>query len=146
MHHAGDSFTIGFANVGNSTNCQSSACNPISKACMPGLDTEDASLGWGPSTAGNFSADFQIIAASGSGLVTYSSVEARIPNITREEAQVVNPTDVDLFSRQVATGNGATVINYNYTDGNYNYTDGMIGWIPQVAVLSLAGMLVVIAV
>ena len=59
LHNAGDSFTIGFANVGNYTTCKSTACNPISGGCMPDLETEDASVGWGPLTAGNFTADFQ---------------------------------------------------------------------------------------
>ena len=59
LHNAGDSFTIGFANVGNDTTCKSTACNPISGGCMPALETEDATVGWGPLTAGNFSADFQ---------------------------------------------------------------------------------------
>ena len=88
---------------------------------MPELDSEDASLGWGPLTASNFSADFQVIAASGAGLVTYSTAEIGNPNISVEQAQISNPSDVDLFSRQVATDNSSMVTNH---------TD----WVPQVGV------------
>ena len=70
----------------------------------------------------------QIIASSGAGLVTYSSALSGNPNIKAEEAQIVNPTDVDLFSRQVATDHDSTIVNYNYTNG-VNGT----GWVPQVS-------------
>ena len=88
------------------------------------VDSQDASIGWGPLTAGNFAADFQIIAATGAGLVTYSTAQASSPDISNEQAQISNPSDVDLFTRTIATDNDSTMSNYT-------------AWGPQVRVHSM---------
>lgn len=71
---AGDSYTVGFGNVGGTTNCNATVCEirRISGACYPELDSENAAISWGPLTAANFSADYQVLAWSGAGLTTYA--------------------------------------------------------------------------
>lgn len=70
----GDSYTVGFGNVGGTTHCNASVCEirRISGACYPELDSENAAISWGPLTAANFSADYQVLAWSGAGLTTYA--------------------------------------------------------------------------
>ena len=70
----GDSYTVGFGNVGGTTNCNATVCEirRISGACYPELDSENAAISWGPLTAANFSADYQVLAWSGAGLTTYA--------------------------------------------------------------------------
>ena len=57
---AGDSYTVGFANTGGTTMCNKTACNPITKVCTPELDSQNNAISWGPLTAANFTADFQV--------------------------------------------------------------------------------------
>ena len=74
VSHIGDSYTVGFGNVGGTTNCNATVCEirRTSGACNPELDSENAAISWGPLTAANFSADYQILAWSGAGLTTYA--------------------------------------------------------------------------
>ena len=56
----GDSFTVGYGNTGGTTHCNATACNPVTGSCLPELDSQDALLAWGPLTAANFTADYQV--------------------------------------------------------------------------------------
>ena len=72
---AGDSYTVGFGNVGGTTNCNATVCeiHRISGLCYPELDSQNAAISWGPLTAANFRADYQVIAWSGAGLDEYAA-------------------------------------------------------------------------
>lgn len=93
---------------------------------MPELDSEDATLAWGPLAAVNLSADYQLIAWSGSGVVTYfvpESMAADDPEYAAQpqwiqEAQY--PLIPDLFQQQEAGNNGSSIANYS-------------SWIPHVS-------------
>lgn len=119
----GDSFTVGLANIGNATTCISSTadCSEGNFNChqLP-VETEDATLSWGPLTAANFTADYQIIAWSGAALAR-DSVDH--PELPREVAQELTPSDIELFGRQVAA-------NRSWLVGNYS------AWVPQVCSFS----------
>ena len=58
----GDSYTVGFGNIGGTTHCNATVCeiHRISGLCYPELDSENAAIAWGPLTAANFSADYQV--------------------------------------------------------------------------------------
>lgn len=118
----GDSCTVGYANTGGTKMCNMTACNPITHSCGPELDSQNAAISWGALTAQHFAADYQVIAWSGAGLVTYAhskELTAEQPDVPLSVAQNVYPTDVELFSRQVAADNSTTVSNYST-------------WVPQV--------------
>ena len=92
---------------------------------MPELDSQDATVAWGPLTAANFDADYELIAWSGSGQVTYFIPEsnaaadpeyALVPEWI-QEAQY--PLISDLFMQQVAGDNTSSISNYS-------------SWVPQV--------------
>ncbi|KAL3145660.1 hypothetical protein ABBQ32_003197 [Trebouxia sp. C0010 RCD-2024] len=115
----GDSFTVGLANVGNA-----STCIPSTADCSEGnfnchqlpVETEDASLSWGPLTAANFTADYQVIAWSGAALARESGDHSNLP---QEVAQELTPSDIELFGRQVAGNRSRRVGNFS-------------AWVPQV--------------
>ena len=102
--------------------CNLTACNPVTKECQAELDSQNAAISWGPLTAANFTADYQVIAWSGAGLATYSGADSlvasrsAVPIATAEE---IFPTDISLFSRQIAADNSSVTANYS-------------SWIPQV--------------
>ena len=120
--HTGDSYTVGYGNTGGTTKCKMTACNPIAHSCGPELESQNAAISWGPLTAAHFEADFQVIAWSGAGFVTYArskELVAAQPNVSFSAAKDTYPTDVDLFSRQVAADSSSVVSNYS-------------SWVPQV--------------
>ncbi|KAA6421049.1 MAG: hypothetical protein FRX49_08960 [Trebouxia sp. A1-2] len=139
----GDSFLTGYANTGGDDNCNFGACTAY--GCLPSLDTQDATLAWGPLTASNLQADYQVLAWSGSGVVTYdvpiadaeataaaaaeAAAEASPEAATEEEPlpeweyEAQYPLDSDLFDRQVA-GDNSTIIT--------NFTQ----WVPQAFVMA----------
>ena len=41
--------------------------------CYPELDSQNAAIAWGPLTAANFKADYQVIAWSGAGLDEFAA-------------------------------------------------------------------------
>ena len=75
----GDSYTVGFGNVGGTTHCNATVCeiHRISGLCYPELDSQNAAISWGPLTAANFRADYQVIAWSGAGLDEYAATLGR---------------------------------------------------------------------
>lgn len=77
----GDSYTVGFGNVGGTSNCNATVCEirRISGACYPELDSENAATSWGPLTAAHFGADYQVLAWSGAGLDTYGTTLCEAP-------------------------------------------------------------------
>ncbi|DBA91450.1 TPA: hypothetical protein ACH3X1_003088 [Trebouxia sp. C0004] len=123
----GDSFAAGYANTGGSSSCNNTACTPFT--CMPELDSQDATVSWGPLTAASFDADYELIAWSGSGQVTYfipQSNAAADPEYAVvpewiQEAQY--PLISDLFTQQVAGDNTSSISNYS-------------SWVPQVVVMA----------
>ena len=80
------------------------------------MQSEDASLAWGPLTAGTFSADFQNIAWSGAGFVTYGN--GRTASADDGASAQTTPPDVHLFNRQVAADS--------------NSVEDLSQWQPQV--------------
>jgi hypothetical protein len=93
---------------------------------MPELDSQDATVSWGPLTAANFDADYELIAWSGSGQVTYFVPEANaaadpeyaaVPQWI-QEAQY--PLISDFFTWQVAGDNTSSISNHS-------------SWVPQVS-------------
>ena len=58
---AGDSYTVGFGNVGGNTSCNATVCESrrVSGLCSPELDSENAAISWGPLTAASLEADYQ---------------------------------------------------------------------------------------
>ena len=58
----GDSYTVGFGNVGGNSSCNATVCEikRISGLCYPELDSENAAVSWGPITAANLEADYQV--------------------------------------------------------------------------------------
>ena len=119
---AGDSYTVGYANTGGTQHCRMTACNPVTQSCGPELDSQNAFESWGPLTAANFTADYQVIAWSGAGLVTYTrsaELVAQHPEVPFSEAQSIFPTAVDLFRRQIAADNSSKIEDYRI-------------WVPQV--------------
>lgn len=134
----GDSFLTGYANTGGTDNCNYDSCTAY--GCLPSLESCDATLAWGPLTASNLQADYQVLAWSGSGVVTYdvpianaeataaAAAEASPEAATEEplaewEMEAQYPLDSDLFDRQVA-GDNSTIIT--------NFTQ----WVPQVVVMA----------
>ena len=118
----GDSYTVGYANEGGTTKCNMTACNPVTGVCLLEVDSQNNTAAWGPLTAANFSADYQVIAWSGAGLVTDSNPEALValhPTVPLSTAELIYPQDVNLLSRQIAGDNGSVVTNYS-------------SWVPQV--------------
>lgn len=118
----GDSYTVGYANTGGTTSCSMTACNPVTKSCGPELDSQNAAISWGPLTAANFNADYQVIAWSGSGLVAYARsqlMKQDSPEVPWSVARSTYPTAIDLFGRQVAADSSSVVSNYS-------------SWVPQV--------------
>ena len=108
--------------------CNATACNPVTGNCVPEVDSQIDAVSWGPLTAANFSADFQVIAWSGAGLVTYSNAEnlvAKAPTTPISIAEEVYPLDVSLFGRQIAGDNSSVVTNIS-------------SWVPQVLTLLLS--------
>lgn len=91
------------------------------------MNSQDATLAWGPLTAQGFDADYQLLAWSGVGAVTYDSalvaVEASpeyadlLPDWV-EEAQL--PLTSHLFTRQVAGDNTSAIQDFTI-------------WVPQVS-------------
>ena len=77
----GDSYTVGFGNIGDTSNCNATVCEirRISGACYPELDSENAAISWGPLTAAHFGADYQVLAWSGAGLNTYGTTLCEAP-------------------------------------------------------------------
>jgi len=107
--------------------CSKTACNPITSVCLPELDSQNNAI-WGPLTAANFSADFQVIAWSGAGLATYSnsdSLQIMDPAVPAAVADAIYPIDISLFGRQVAADNDSMLSNYS-------------SWVPQVCQSQLA--------
>lgn len=108
---AGASYTVGFANVGESSGtCQPQQCSPGNVNCQISVQSEDASLSWGPLVAASFSADYHVIAWSGSEFVTYSngsiaSADDAVSSIRSEQQHT--PPSVQLFNRQIATDVGS---------------------------------------
>ena len=123
---AGDSFMIGMANVGNSSTCKKApgTCSPGNYNCNYPVGTENAAISWGPLTANNFSADYQVIAWSGAGLVTSLGLTT-FPDLPIELAEQIIPSDVELFGRQVA-GDSTSLI------------DDHSAWAPQAGFLITA--------
>lgn len=123
---AGDSFATGYGNTGENGSCNLTACTPYT--CMPELESEDATLAWGPLAAGNLSADYQLIAWSGSGVVTYFVPEAMAADNPEYAAQpqwiqeAQYPLIPDLFQQQEAGDNGSSIANSS--------------WVPQVSALT----------
>ena len=107
--------------------CNLTACNPVTGVCLPELDSQNDAISWGPLTAAKFSADFQVIAWSGAGLVTYSNADNLVsmnPTVPISIAEEIYPIDVSLFGRQIAGDNSSVVTNYS-------------SWVPQVLALLL---------
>lgn len=104
-----------------------STCIPSTAECSEGnfnchqlpVETEDASMSWGPLTAVNFTADYQVIAWSGSALAREPNDH---PDLPQGVAQELSPSDIELFGRQVA-GNKSLLV------------DDHSAWIPQVCSL-----------
>ncbi|DBA74311.1 TPA: hypothetical protein ACH3X1_011086 [Trebouxia sp. C0004] len=119
----GDSYTVGYANTGGTTNCNKTVCFPVGP-CVPELDSQNAAVSWGPLTAANFQADYEVIAWSGAGVGTFSvpesNVDATLPTWIGESQY---PTDGEIFLRQVAADNTSMVSNFS-------------SWVPQVVVLA----------
>ena len=125
----GDSFASGYANLGGNTSCNFTACTIY--GCLPELDSQDATKAWGPVTAATLQADYQLLAWSGSGVVTYDVPES-IPESDPEYAALPEwvqeaqyPLDIDLFARQVAGDNASLITNYT-------------AWVPQVSPATFA--------
>lgn len=121
---AGDSFASGYANLGGNTSCNFTACTDY--GCLPELDSQDATKAWGPVAAATLQADYQLLAWSGVGVVTYDVPES-IPESDPEYAALPEwvqeaqyPLDTDLFARQVAGDNASLITNYTT-------------WVPQVS-------------
>ncbi len=116
---AGDSYTVGYANTGGTTNCNKTVCFPVGP-CVPELDSQNAAISWGPLTAANFQDDYEVIAWSGAGVGTFSvpesNVDATLPTWVGENQY---PTDGEIFWRQVAADNTSMVSNFS-------------SWVPQV--------------
>ena len=109
---------MGYANTGGTTNCNTTVCFPTG-SCVPELDSQNAAISWGPLTAANFQADYEVIAWSGAGVGTFSVgelVDATLPTWVGENQY---PTDGELFVRQVAADNTSMVSNFS-------------SWVPQV--------------
>lgn len=94
-------------------------CFPVGP-CVPELDSQNAAISWGPLTAANFQADYEVIAWSGAGVGTFSvpesNVDATLPTWVGESQY---PTDGEIFLRQVAADNTSMVSNFS-------------SWVPQV--------------
>eukprot|EP00887_Chlorella_sp_A99_P002726 scaffold6.g2726.t1 len=58
MTFVGDSYTVGFGNIGH-------------LGCIPNSSDENALLGYGPTTARHYQADYQVLAWSGAGVNVY---------------------------------------------------------------------------
>ena len=110
--------------MGGDQSCAFTACTQYS--CLPELDSQDATLAWGPVAAQNLEADFQLIAWEGTGAVTYQVPQlnaalspefAALPDWLQ---QAQYPLETDLFTRQVAGDNTSTIQNYS-------------SWKPQVS-------------
>ncbi len=114
---SGDSFASEYANTGGNSSCNKTACTPY--GCLPETDSQDATLAWGPLAAQNLSADYELIAWAGSGVVTYESAEQiaeAFPEYTALPEwvdEVQYPLDIDLFARQVAGDNTSIISNYS---------------------------------
>ena len=110
---------MGYANTGGTTNCNKTVCFPVGP-CVPELDSQNAAIAWGPLTAANFQADYEVIAWSGAGVGTFSvpesNVDATLPTWIGESQY---PTDGEIFLRQVAADNTSMVSNFS-------------SWVPQV--------------
>ena len=107
--------------------CNLTACNPVTGDCVPEVDSQNDVISWGPLTAANFSADFQVIAWSGAGLVLYTNAEILVsetPTVPISIAEEIYPLDVTLFGRQIAGDNSSVIANYS-------------SWVPQVLTLLL---------
>ena len=107
--------------------CKATACNPVTGNCVPEVDSQNDVISWGPLTAANFSADFQVIAWSGAGLVLYTNAEILVsetPTVPISIAEEIYPLDVTLFGRQIAGDNSSVIANYS-------------SWVPQVLTLLL---------
>ena len=115
---AGDSYTVGYANTGGTTMCNKTVCFPVGP-CIPELDSQNSAIAWGPLTAANFSADYEVIAWSGAGVDTYSVPESNVDaNLSAWIGENQYPLDGDLFMRQVAADNSSMVSNFS-------------SWVPQ---------------
>ena len=125
MHFAGDSFANGYADAGGNDSCFFTACAADGSGCLPELDSQDSTLAWGPLAAAEFQADFELIAWSGSGAVTYQVPESiaeaqpEYAALPEWEQQAQYPLDTDLWERQIAGDNSSIISNYS-------------NWIPQV--------------
>ena len=77
---------MGFANTGGTTHCNLTICGGLSGQglCHPELDSQNAAISWGPLTAANLVADYQVIAWSGAGFDEFPAVLGVIllPNAT----------------------------------------------------------------
>ena len=117
---AGDSYTVGYGNTGGTTMCNMTVCSPVG-ICSPELDSQNSAIAWGPLTAANFSADYEVIAWSGAEVADYSVAEVfeASLNLPAWIGENLYPLDGDLFMRQVAADNSSMVSNFS-------------SWVPQV--------------
>lgn len=65
-------FAAGWGNVGGTTHCNLTLCASDGR-CSPELDSQNSAVAYGPLTAANFTADYQVIAWSGAGLDVYTN-------------------------------------------------------------------------
>ena len=116
---AGDSYTVGYGNTGGTTMCNMTVCSPVG-ICSPELDSQNSAIAWGPLTAANFSADYEVIAWSGAEVADYSVAEVfeASLNLPAWIGENLYPLDGDLFMRQVAADNSSMVSNFS-------------SWVPQ---------------
>ena len=99
--------------------CNMTVCSSVG-ICSPELDSQNSAVAWGPLTAANFSADYEVIAWSGAGVDTYSVPESNVDaNLSAWIGENQYPLDGDLFMRQVAADNSSMVSNFS-------------SWVPQV--------------
>lgn len=109
MTFVGDSYTVGFGNIGH-------------LGCIPNSSDENALLGYGPTTARHYQADYQVLAWSGAGVNVYPNerLADRYPKTVEDAAY---PLDSEIFTRQNAldpAGSNASLAS----------------WQPQVVVLA----------
>ena len=93
---------------------------------MPELDSQDATVSWGPLTAANFDSDYELIAWSGSGQVTYfvpkanAAADPEYAAVPQWIQEAQYPLISDFFTWQVAGDNASSISNHS-------------SWVPQVS-------------
>jgi hypothetical protein len=110
-HAAGDSYTNGWANLGNLT------C-PVLAEGVPYPEFQDATLSWGALAANHFTADYQLLAWSGAGMSTYSNLAGS--DVDPAQYALVEPEIPDLFDQVVAGLNTTLVSDFT-------------AWVPQAS-------------